>query len=59
MRESYTLHELARDWKKHYVSLLRMIYANKLNAFKVGVTWRVKAEERERIEKQFAEHSNK
>ena len=50
MKASYTLYELAEVWSCHWAALYRMIKTGKLHAFRVGRTWRIKHEERIRVE---------
>lgn len=57
-KESYRIDELAKLWSTSIWTVRRLIYGGKLPAFRVGVTWRVKHEERVRYEKTSATTSN-
>lgn len=52
MKETYTPTELAKRWSMTYQNIFNLINARKIEAFKVGNSWRIKSSEVARIEGQ-------
>lgn len=47
-KKTYRIDELAKDWKVNPATIRREITRGHLDAFKVGDTWRIRAEEAEK-----------
>lgn len=50
MKESYTIYELAEAWHCSWKTVWRMIRRERVKAFKLNGTWRIKHEERVKVE---------
>jgi len=50
-KKTYRVDELAKDWDVSRKTVEREIKRGELPAFKIGTTWRVKAEDRQIYEK--------
>jgi excisionase family DNA binding protein len=52
MKKSYRIDEIAEDWSVSRKTVEREIKRGELDAFKVGSTWRIKAETVSNYERQ-------